>query len=103
MNKITEAQIKKWKAKYGEVYAIEVKMDDEGTIATGYFKKPDLNIISAAAKFAEVDPIKSGTVMLENCWLGGDEDIKLNDEAKLAAIKKLGEIFKVKEAEVKKL
>lgn len=102
MAEITEAQIKKWKAKYGDVFAISVKLNNKEK-ATGYFKKPDLNIIAAAAKFAETDPIKSGTVMLENCWLGGDEIIKQDDEAKLGVIKRLGELFKVKEAEVKKL
>ncbi|GIV42048.1 MAG: hypothetical protein KatS3mg034_1358 [Vicingaceae bacterium] len=99
---ITEAQIKKWKAKYGDVYAITVNIEED-TKATAYFRKPDLQIISAAAKFADIDPIKSGNIMLENCWLAGDEIIKEDEEAKLGVIKKLGELFKIKEAEIKKL
>jgi len=102
MEKVSEAQIKRWKAKYGEVYAISVK-DENGEDLTGYFRKPDLNVIAAASKFAEADPVKSGIVMFENCWLGGDEAIKDDDEAKLGVIKSLGQLFKIKEAEVKKL
>ncbi len=103
MNKELEAQIKRWKAKYGEVNQITVPIDDEGNTVTAYFRKPDLNIIAAASKFAETDPIKSGLILFENCWLGGDETIKQDDEAKLSAIKSLGKLFKVRDAEIKKL
>lgn len=102
MGEVTQAQIKRWKAKYGDIFAISVKISNKEK-ATCYLKKPDLNIITASAKFAKTDPIKGGTVVLENCWLGGDKIIKQDDEAKLGVIKKLGELFKVKEAEVKKL
>ena len=44
--------------------------------------KPDLNVIAAASKFAEVDSVKSGIVMFENWRLGVDEAIKDDDEAK---------------------
>ncbi len=102
--KVTEAQIKRWKAKYGEVYEIEVEMDEEGKdIAVGYFRKPDLNVIAAVARFAESDPVKSGIVLFENTWLGGDERIKEDDEAKLGVIQQLQGVFKAKTARLKKL
>lgn len=101
---VTEAQIKQWKARWGEVHLVEVPADDEGkTKLYGYFKKPSLDIISASARFAESDPIKSGTVLFENCWLGGDETLKENDEARLSCMKALGKLFKVREAIIKKL
>lgn len=102
--KATPAQIKKWKQDHGEVHQIDVPLDDEGKkIATGYFKKPNLEIMSAAAKYAESDPVKSGSVLFENCWLDGDQQLKNNDEAKLSAIAQLGQLFKVRAASIKKL
>lgn len=101
---ITEAQIKQWKARWGEVHQVEVPVDDTGREKlTGYFKKPSLEIISASARFAESDPIKSGTVLFENCWLGGDEALKTNDEARVSCMKVLGKLFRVREATIKKL
>ncbi len=104
MKQVSQAQIKRWKSQYGDVYAIEVKLDDKGKQkAVGYFRKPDLNIIAAASRFADTDPIKSGEVLLENCWLDGDDVIKTDDEAKMGVLTQLGKLFKIKEAEVKKL
>ncbi len=102
MKKISQAQIKRWKAQYGDVYAIEVKLDEQEK-AVGYFRKPDLNIIAAASRFVESNPIKTGEILLENCWLDGDDLIKTDDEAKMGVMTQLGKLFKVKEAEVKKL
>lgn len=101
-DKSLEAQIKNWKEKYVSVHQIDVPLEDE-SIVTAYFRKPDLRTLSAAAKFAESDPIKSGNILFENCWLGGDEIIKTNDEAKLSAIQALGTVFKVRTATIKKL
>jgi len=103
MEKITAAQIKEWKKRHGDVFQIDVTLDDEGNQASAFFKKPDLKIVGLAAKFAEVDPVKSGNIMFESCWLGGNEIVKTNDEAKLSAIKELGTLFKVRQAQIKKL
>jgi hypothetical protein len=98
----TESQIKQWKAKYGEVHevCVEIEADQE---AFAYFKKPDRRVLALAAKFIENDPIKAGDVLFENCWVGGDEQIKDDDEARLACIELIGKLFKKKQASIKKL
>lgn len=101
MAKITDAQIKNWKNTWGDVYQIDVTIV-EGDIATAYFRKPDLNIIAAASLHSE-DNIKSGLILFENCWLGGDDRIQKSDEAKLAATIRLAPLFKIPEASIKKL
>jgi hypothetical protein len=101
MSKI-DLQIKEWKNRYGEVHLIEVPTDDVEPLK-GYFKKPNLDTLSASAKIADSDPVRAGMVMFENCWLGGDDAIKTNDEAKLSCIKALGTLIKIREASIKKL
>lgn len=103
MKQATPTQIKQWKAEHGEVHQVEIPLDDEGNTAVAYFKKPTLDILSASAKYAETDPIKSGNIMFESCWLGGDERIKSSDEAKLGAIQVVAKLFKVRVATIKKL
>lgn len=101
-----EIQINEWKNKYGSVYAITIPGntdDGEKDSFTGYFRKPNLKIISASSRFANDNPVKSGEILFENCWLGGDQEIKDNDELKLTAITKINELFKVREADIKKL
>ena len=101
---VTEANIAAWKEQYKNVFEIKVPTDDTGkNHAIGYFKKPDLDIIAASAKFAETDPIKSGIVVFDNCWLGGDETMKNDDECKISAISALNDLFKIRLAEVKNL
>lgn len=103
MNEATPAQIKQWKQTYKEIYQVDVPLDDEGTIGIGYVRKPDLDVIGASAKYAESDPIKSGNIMFESCWLGGDERITESEEAKLSATQKIAKLFKVRVSTIKKL
>lgn len=98
-----KAQIQQWQVRWGEVHEIEVVIDDEGNTAKGYIRKPDFDVLAASVKFADSDPLKSGTILLESCWLGGDEIIKTDGEAKLAAIKAIGSLIKIREARIKKL
>ncbi len=103
---VTAAQIEAWKQHYGidQVFEISVPLDDDNKeFVTGYFKKPNLQAISASAKVIEMDPIKAGIIMFDNCWLGGDEKFKNNDEAKMSAIDELNKLFQIRTAHVKNL
>jgi hypothetical protein len=73
----------------------------EGHIA--YLKKPDRTILSAASAIGQSDPIKFSEILLENCWLGGSEEIKTNDTFFLGVSGKLGELLEVAEAQLVKL
>jgi hypothetical protein len=101
---VTEAMIENWKKQYGSVHEISVPLDNEGTeVVVAYFKKPDLKTIGAAAKFAETDPIKSGLIMFDNCWLGGDERMKENEECKVSAVQLVSSLFVIRVGTIKNL
>lgn len=101
---ITTAQLNAWKAKNEEVYAIDVNVDDEGKdIATGYFKKPDLDIVAMAEAEQKNNYAKGIKTLVANCWLGGDERILTNSELQLAAAKQIFPLFKQRVAKIKKL
>ena len=103
---ITEAQINSWQAKYGadKVVLMSVPVDDTKKVyAHGYFRKPDLKIISAASKFMTDDPLKGAEILFENCFLGGDSLFKDDDEIKMSAMTGLSSLFKVRTAEIKNL
>lgn len=97
MEKITKEQIAEWKKKYGSVFQLSV--EDK----TAYLRKPDRKTLSYASTAGQSDPLKFNEVLLKGCWLGGDEEIRTDDDLFLAASGKLGELIQVKEAELKKL
>lgn len=101
---ITTTQLNQWKAKHGAVSQVKVPLNDEETeYVYCYFKKPTLDIIGAAAKFAETDPVKSGNILFESCYLGGDAEVKEIDECRMSAMQALSSMFKVRASEIKNL
>ena len=93
----TEQQITQWKAQYKDIYQIEVDC------SVCYLKKPDRATMKAITSIGMTDPIRSNEVLLENCWLGGDENIKTDDEKFFGVSAKLADILEMKQAELKKL
>lgn len=108
---LTEAKLKLITAKHGTPIRIEVVMDDKGKdIALGYFKKPGLQVfsivmstvdISADGKTTVKDFEKYTNVLIENCWLGGDERIKQDEMAAFGAATQLFSLIKPKAARIK--
>lgn len=90
----TAEQIEVWKKKYGKVVAIII----DGHIC--YLRKPDRRILGYASSVGAKDPIKFNELMLANCWLGGSEAIKTDDDLFLGASGKLAELIEFKEAEL---
>lgn len=90
-------KIQEWKAKHGDVYRVEV----DGHIA--YLKKPSRKALGAAAVIGKQDPMKYNEVLLNNCWIEGDEVIKTDDALFLGVSAQLAEIIEIKEATLKKL
>lgn len=97
MAKLTQKQIEELKSKYGEVYEVEV--DDK----VCYLKKPTRKTLSAAATVGQKDPMKYNEIILANCWIQGDEEIKTNDALFLGVSGILSELIDIKEAKLKKL
>lgn len=99
---VTQEQIKDWKAKHGQIYKITVKDAANGDKSC-VLKQPTRQILGAASQAGKDNPMKFNEVILNNCWLGGDEEIKTNDMLFLSASQKIGEIIEIKEAELEKL
>lgn len=93
--KVTKEQIKEWKAKYGDLFEVTV----EGK--TCFLRKPNRKDLSYASVVK--DPIKMSETLLNRLWLGGDEEIKTDDELFMATVNVMEDVLKVKEAEIKKL
>lgn len=94
---VTQEQINAWKKIHGEIF--KLKIEDKEC----FLKTPDRKTLSFASSVATKDPLKFSEILLNNCWLGGDEEIKTNNGFFLAASSKISEIIEVKEAELEKL
>lgn len=97
MAEVTKAQIAEWKEKHGDIYKLAV----EDKVC--YLKEPDRKTLSYATTVGQKDPMKFNEIMLNACWLGGDEIIKTKDSYFLSASTKLAELIQVKEATLEKL
>ena len=93
----TKEQIQEWKNQYKDIFVISV--EDKKV----YLRTPDRKTLSYASTLATKDPLKFNEVILDNCWLGGDEEIKTNDELFLAVSSKLPDLIQIKEATLEKL
>jgi hypothetical protein len=93
----TKEQIENWKGKHGDIFRINV---DEKSC---YLKKPSRKILGYASIAAKTNPLKFNEVLLKECWLDGDAEIKTDDDLFLSVSSKLSEIVEVREAELEKL
>lgn len=93
----TEEQINDWKKKYGNVYQLEV----DGKSC--YLRQPDRKIIAMARTMSEGDYISAQEIILDACWLEGDEEIKTNDTLFLNIASKLEGLIEAKESVLKKI
>lgn len=93
----TAEQVKGWKEAHGDVFTIKT----EGHIC--YLKKPKRKAISYASVAGKTDPLKFNETLLRECWLGGSEEIRKDDDMFMAASGVLDQLLDVKEAELEKL
>lgn len=97
-NKIEQKQIDAWKAQHGEIFSVDFT---DGKIA--YLKKPTRKILKAAMAKMQTDPMSFAERILTDCWLGGDDEVKTNDDYFFGAAEQLEGLMEVKKAELKKL
>lgn len=102
--KISDKEIQELKDKHKDVYVIDVDFEENGKIVVlyGYLKKPDRTTIGLSLSMIERDPLRAKQVILEKCWLAGDERIKTDDDAFLSATTVLDEFLVVRRAGLKK-
>lgn len=93
----TPEQIEAWKRQYGDIFAV--------TVGDGicYLKKPSRKALGYATFASKSDPLKFNEVILNECWIDGDESIRTDDSKFLGLSGVLSELIEVKEAEIKKL
>lgn len=96
-SKVSPAQITEWKKKHGDVF--QYKVDGKA----GYLKRPDRRILAYATSLAEGNPLKFNEALLENCWLGGDEEIKTKDSYFMGISAKLDALIQIEHGELEKL
>ena len=90
-------KIAAWKKKHGDVFAYEV----DGK--TCYLHRPGRDVIAAASVIGKEDPFKFAEVILSNCWLGGDEELRDDDRYFMGLSQQISEIVEIRVGEVKKL
>jgi hypothetical protein len=95
MSKITQAHINEWKEQYGGVY--ELPVEDK----VAYLREPKMNDYKRAFTAMQNDgEIAFGEVMLETLFIGGDDEVKTNDEYFTPARKTLKTFFEYDDAEI---
>lgn len=99
MAKVTKEQIESWKKENPEgVFQIQSK---DGK--TGYIKAPDRTTLSLAHSFLPHDKLSYVATILDNSWLGGDEELKTNNKHFLGIAPIIDNAVEFVEAEIKKL
>lgn len=99
MEEITQQKIDEWKRQYGKVFMLQV--GDK----CAYLRMPDRNILGYATRVStdEKNPLRFNEVLLQHCWLGGDEEIKKDDSYFFSASAQLDKLLVFKEATLKEL
>ena len=93
----TVAEIDEWKKRHGDIYAIKV----DGHVC--YLRKPTRRDLSFASGAGKKDPLKFNETLLRDCWLGGSEAIRRDDDKFMGASGVLDKIIPDAEAELEKL
>lgn len=91
---ITQKQIDAWKVEHGAVAALKV------ADKIGYVKKPTRQTISYASQAGVKDPMAFNEIILEQCWLGGDEEIKTDTGLFMSVSAQLTKLINIQEAEL---
>ena len=97
----TQDQLEGWKKKFGDGNVFEVAVEDKKVILHKPSRR-DLSYAMAGSNQAK-DSVKFSELLLNQCWIDGDAEIKENDDYFLAVVPVLGALSETKEAEIKKL
>jgi hypothetical protein len=91
-------QIDAWKKKYGEIFVISFEDGREV-----FLKKPDRKVLSLAMSKMQTNPLGFAETILNQCFIGGDQEVKTDDSYFFGAASQLEGLMEVKTAELKKL
>lgn len=93
----TPEEIAKLKKENGALYGYEV--DGLSCI----LRQPSRKVIEAASVLGQDAPFKFAEVVIQNCWVAGDEELRTEDRYFMGLAQKINEIVEIKVGEVKKL
>lgn len=109
--KATDLQVEAWKKMFGDVYEIQVadhfcyvKAFDRTTMKYALSQlKMKVNTETKEVQMDMEKMLEIGEIGLQNCWIGGSEEIKTKDRLWVAAAMQVGELFELAETKLKKL
>ena len=100
---ISKEQLLDWKKQYGESNIKHIPVYDKPGDKTHFksvvVRKPDMDVISKASKFAS-EPFKAGVIIYNECVLAADPEFTTNQELKASACVSLARMFKIFESDV---
>lgn len=88
---VSEEQIRRWKAAHRRIIRIDVTDGEDLHVA--YFRRPTIETMSAVTKTGKTDEVKSAGVLYDNCFLGGDPEMRRDALLFMAATAQLGRMF----------
>lgn len=94
----TPEQIEAWKREYEFVYKYT---SNDGRVA--YFRNPTLQILDACKTLAGGSSMKFNELLMNNCWLGGDEELRKHDKYKMGIFEWLPDIIVKVEGQLERL
>ncbi len=93
----TDEQIAKWKKQHGDIFVYEA--DDLAC----YLKRPSRQVVELASMNGADRPFKFAEVIIANCWLGGNEELRSEDKYFMGLSQKISELVEITTGEIKKL
>ena len=97
MKEVSQKQINAWKEEHGEIFRFDV--GDK----VCFLRTPTRKALSFAAVAAQTDPMKYNEVILEDCWLAGDEEIKTDNGLFLSISAYIPSLVEIREVKMAKL
>lgn len=94
VSEVTQEQIDAWKKEHGDLKKVHVGSK------SCILKKPSRKALSYATVAAQTDPLKYNEIILEDCWLAGDEEIKTDSGLFLSLSAHLTELVGMVEVEM---
>lgn len=101
MFKFTKEQLVEWKKKHGEDNVFTCSVGDKSCVLHKPTRK-DLSFAMVGSNGGK-DPVKMQEILLNQCWIDGDEEIKIDDTCFFAVSAQISELMEAKQAELKKL
>lgn len=100
MKAVSKKQIEDWKIEHKTRAIHEIEIPEDGLRC--YLKSPTRKILSFAAASGAQDPLKFNEVILEKCWIAGDEDIKTDDVLFMSVNAQIASVIEIKNSTIKK-